>query len=317
MSHRVVITDSSYPDASFEREELAAVDATVETIDANTPAEVIDRAAGADALLNQETELSAAVFEALDDLAVVGRYGVGLDNVDLDSAAAHDVDVVNVPSYCEEEVATHALALLLACVRRIPRYDRQVKAGGWDWKAGRPIRRLSRKTLGFVAFGRIAQRFAALLDGFGMECIAHDPYQSASAFEAHGVEAVSFDALVERSDVVSIHTPLTEETRDLFDAAVFRRMDDEAVLINVARGEIVDTDALATALRTGAIAGAGLDVLPTEPPTESPLFDRDDVVLSPHTAWYSEDSMEELRRTVARDVARALEGEPPENRVVG
>ncbi len=111
--------------------------------------------------------------------------------------------------------------------------------------------------------------------------------------------------------------PLTEETRDLFDAAVFRRMDDEAVLINVARGEIVDTDALATALRTGAIAGAGLDVLPTEPPTESPLFDRDDVVLSPHTAWYSEDSMEELRRTVARDVARALEGEPPENRVVG
>ncbi len=144
MSHRVVITDSSYPDASFEREELAAVDATVETIDANTPAQVIDRAAGADALLNQETELSAAVFEALDDLAVVGRYGVGLDNVDLDSAAAHDVDVVNVPSYCEEEVATHALALLLACVRRIPRYDRQVKTGGWDWKAGRPIRRLSR-----------------------------------------------------------------------------------------------------------------------------------------------------------------------------
>lgn len=316
MGPKVVITDSSYPDASFEREEFAAIDATVETIEADTPAEVIERAVGADALLNQETELPNAVFEALDDLAVVGRYGVGVDNIDLDAAAEHDVEVINVPSYCEEEVATHALALLLACVRQVPQYDTQVKQGGWDWKAGRPIRRLSGKTLGFVAFGRIAQRFATLLEGFDMECIAHDPYQSASVFEEYGVASVSFETLVDRSDIVSIHTPLTEETRNLFDAETFRRMDDDAILINVARGGVIDTQALADALQTGAIADAGLDVLPTEPPTDTPLFDRDDAVLTPHVAWYSEDSMEELRRTLAEDVARTLTGESPENRVI-
>jgi D-3-phosphoglycerate dehydrogenase len=316
MKPRVVITDSTYPDASFEREELAAVDATVETIDADTPAEVIDRAAGADALLNQETELPDTVFRALEDLVVVGRYGVGLDNIDLDAAAEHGVEVVNVPSYCEEEVATHALSLLLACVRRIPRYDAQVKQGGWDWKAGRPIHRLEGKTVGFVAFGRIAQRFARLLEGFEMECIAYDPYQSASAFEEYGVEPVSFETLLDRSDVVTVHTPLTDETRGLFDAETFRRMIDDAILINVARGGVVDTEALAEALQSGAISGAGLDVLPAEPPTDSPLFDRDDVVLTPHAAWYSEESMEELRRTVARDVARALDGERPENSAI-
>jgi D-3-phosphoglycerate dehydrogenase len=315
MRPKVVITDSSYPDSSFEREELAAVDATVETIDAETPEEVIERAAGADALLNQEVELPDSVFEALDDLVVVGRYGVGLDNIDLDAAAEHDVEVVNVPSYCEEEVATHALSLLLACVRHIVQYDTQVKQGGWDWKAGRPIRRLSGNTLGFVAFGRIAQRFATLLDGFDMECIAYDPYQSASVFEEYGVESVSFETLLDRADIVSIHTPLTEETRDLFDAETFSRMNDEAILINVARGGVVDAQALADALQSGAIAGAGLDVLPEEPPRDSPLFDRNDVVITPHTAWYSEDSMEELRRTVARDLARTLNGESPENGV--
>ena len=316
MHPKVVITDSSYPDSSFEREELAAVDATVETIDAETPEEVIERAAGADALLNQKVELPNTVFEALDDLAVVGRYGVGLDNIDLDAAAAHGVEVVNVPSYCEEEVATHALSLLLACVRHVVQYDTQVKQGGWDWKAGRPIRRLTGKTLGFVAFGRIAQRFATLLEGFDIECVAYDPYQSESVFEEHGIEPVSFETLVGDSDIVSIHTPLTEETRDLFDAETFSRMDDEAILINVARGSVVDTQALAEALQSGSIAGAGLDVLPEEPPTDCPLFDCNDIVLTPHTAWYSEDSMEELRRTVARDLARVLDGESPENGVI-
>lgn len=316
MRPKVVITDSSYPDASFEREELAAVDATIETIDAESPEEVIERAAGADALLNQEVELPDTVFEALDDLVVVGRYGVGVDNIDIDAAAERDVEVVNVPSYCEEEVATHALTLLLACVRHVVQYDTQVKQGEWDWKSGRPIRRLSGKTFGFVAFGSIAQRFATLIEPFDMECIAYDPYQSASVFEEYGVESVSFDTLVDRSDIVSIHSPLTEETRNLFDAETFRRMDDEAILINVARGSIVDTEALADALQTGSIAAAGLDVLPEEPPTDSPLLDRDDVVLTPHTAWYSEDSMEELRRRVARDVARTLNGESPENGVI-
>ncbi|WP_049987090.1 C-terminal binding protein [Halobellus rufus] len=316
MGPRVVITDSSYPDATYEREELAAVNATVETIDADTPEKVIERAGDADALLNQETELTASVFESLDGLTAIGRYGVGVDNIDFDAASEYDVEVVNVPSYCEEEVATHALALLLSCLRRIPTYNTHVKNGEWDWKDGRPIGRLSGKTVGFVAFGNIAQRFADLLAGFDQELLAYDPYQSASAFENYDVEPVSFEELIDRSDIVTVHAPLTDETRNLFDEDVFDRMDERAILINVARGSIVDTQALANALRDGEIAGAGLDVLPTEPPSDSPLFDLQEAILTPHTAWYSEASMEELRRSVARDIARVLDGTPPKNRVV-
>lgn len=316
MGPKVVITDSSYPDTAYEREELSTVDATVERVDARTPADVIERAADADALLNQETELTAEVFDTLDELRVVARYGVGVDNIDLAAAEEHDVEVVNVPSYCEEEVATHALALLLACVRRIPLYDAHVKGREWDWKAGSPIRRLGGETVGFVAFGNIAQRFADLLSGFDLEFLAYDPYQSEAVFEDYGVESVSFEELLERTDIASIHAPLTEETRNLFDTETFTRMNDDALLINVARGDIVDTDALAEALRNDQIAGAGLDVLPEEPPGESPLFDLDEVVLTPHVAWYSRDSIEDLRRSAARGVAQVLRGETPDNRVV-
>jgi D-3-phosphoglycerate dehydrogenase len=316
MGPKVVITDSSYPDTAYELEELSTVDATVERIDAQTPAEVIERAADADALLNQETELTAEVFDALDGLRAVARYGVGVDNIDLAAADEHGVEVINVPSYCEEEVATHAMSLLLACVRRVPLYDAQVKRGEWDWKDGSPIRRLGGETVGFVAFGNIAQRFADLLSGFDLEFLAYDPYQSEAVFDDYGVESVSFEELIDRADIASIHAPLTEETRNLFDAETFTRMDDDALLINVARGSIVDTNALAEALRNDQIGGAGLDVLPEEPPGESPLFDLDDVVLTPHVAWYSRDSIEDLRRSAARGVAQVLRGETPDNRVV-
>ncbi|MFC7018115.1 MULTISPECIES: C-terminal binding protein [Haloarcula] len=316
MPPKVVITDSTYPDASIEREELADVGATVELANARTPAAVIEFATDADALLNQETELPAAVFESLDELEVVARYGVGVDNIDLDAAAAHDVSVLNVPSYCESEVATHALTLLLACRRRVPLYDDRVKGGQWDWKDGRPISALEGSTVGFVAFGNIAQKFDAMLDGMPVETVAYDPYQSEEVFRAHDVEPVSFEALLERADCVSVHAPLTEETRGLFDAAAFERMNDDAVLVNVARGPVVDDEVLADALRAGELAGAGLDVLPEEPPESSPLFDIDEVVLTPHVAWYSESSMETLRRRAGRGVAACLRGERPDNLVV-
>ncbi|WP_129115523.1 C-terminal binding protein [Halegenticoccus tardaugens] len=315
MSHTVVVTDFDFPDVELERELCEAHGATLETAQATTPTEVIEAAAGADALLVQYAPITEAVFDALPDLVVVGRYGVGVDAVDVASATAHGVQVVNVPAYCEDEVSTHAIALLLACVRNVSNYDAEIKRGTWDWKRGRPIHRLRGRTLGFAGFGKIPERMVKKVRGFGLDAVAYDPYRSAEEIAGRGAEKVEFEELLERADAISVHTPLTDETRGLFDADAFRVMKESAVLVNTARGGVVDTDALADALTAGELAGAGLDVLPEEPPEPSPLLDRDDVVLTPHVAWYSEESIEELRRTATRDVLRAIVGERPENLV--
>lgn len=311
----VVVTDSNFPDLSIERRELATV-ADVVRADATTPEEVAEAAADADAdaLLVQYAEITDAVFREIDDLRVIGRYGIGVDNVDVESATEFGVTVVNVPSYCEDEVAEHALALLLACERRVVQYDAAVKDGRWDWKLGRPIHRLRGLTLGLAGFGKIPRRLVEKTAGLGFEYVAYDPYVDAESMAELGVEKVDFEGLVAGADAISIHVPLTDETEGLFDADAFAAMDD-AVVVNTSRGGIVDEDALGEALTSGAVRAAGLDVLSEEPPEDSPLLDRDEVVLTPHVAWYSEDSVAELRRTVARDVARVLRGENPDNPV--
>jgi len=308
MADRVVITDSSYPDVRIERTVLAKGGFEVERVDAHTPDEVIEAARGAVGLLNQSTTLPAAVFDALEDLVVVGRYGVGVDNIDTEAASRQGVTVVNVPSYCADEVATHSLSLLLACVRGIPEYDAHVKDGHWDWKACRPIHRFSNGTLGLVGFGEIPQRLADIVAGFDLEVVAFDPYCDVETFNNHDVESVSFETLVDRADFISIHTPLTNETEGLFDEAVFDRMDG-TIVVNTARGAIIEVDALEDALSSGAVTAAGLDVLPTEPPEQSPLFDHPNIILTPHAAWYSEQSIETLRREAAEGVLEALRDE--------
>lgn len=315
MTFNVTITDYDYPDLEIERSILSEVGADVEVINARTPAEVIDRANDPDALINQNTVLNRNVFESLENLQVVARYGVGIDNIDLEAANDHGVTVLNVPSYCEEEVSTHALALLFSVARNVVHYDRHVRAGGWDWKVGAPIQRLSGKTLGFVAFGSIPQKMRRKVRGFGLEVIAYDEYLSADVFEEHDVESVPFDELLERSHYVSVHAPLTEETEHLFDRSAFADMRSSAILVNTARGSIVDESALAEAIQKGEIAGAGVDVFSEEPPADSPLFDLDDVVCTPHVAWYSEESQAKLRRKTARNVAEFLRGNEPINSV--
>jgi D-3-phosphoglycerate dehydrogenase / 2-oxoglutarate reductase len=308
MPDRVVITDSSYPDARIERAVLARAGLEVEQADATTPEAVIEAAEGAVGLLNQNTHLPAAVFDSLDDLIVVGRYGVGVDNIDVEAAVRHDVTVVNVPSYCADEVATHTLSLLLACARQVPIYDAHVKDGKWDWKAGRPIHRFSDGTLGLIGFGEIPQRLAEIVDEFGLELVAFDPYCEPETFATHNVEPIPFNELVDRSDFISIHTPLTDETTRLFDEDVFARMNG-TIVINTARGAIIDIGALENALESGKVAAAGLDVMPTEPPGQSSLFDRPNVIFTPHAAWYSEQSIETLRREAAEGILEALRDE--------
>jgi len=311
---RVVVSDTKVIDLAGQPA-LEAVDAAVERTAAKAPGAVIEAAAGADALVvDAGTQVSAEVFEALDSLAVVARAGTGVDNIDIAAAERYGVPVVNVPDYATDEVATHALALLLACLRRVPAYDRSVRGGDWDWTVGRPIDRLAGGTVGVVGFGAIGRRFARKLDGFDVDVLAYDPYVEAGEMADRGVGKVSFEQLFGESDAVSVHAPLTSETRGMVDAEALAATPDNAILVNTARGPIVDEGALEAALRSGDLGAAGLDVREREPP-DSTLTDLGTVVSTPHAAWYSERSRGELNRTVAADIARVLRGDQPDHPV--
>jgi D-3-phosphoglycerate dehydrogenase len=273
--------------------------------------ELIDLANGADGLIVQYAAVTERVLDELDSLAVVSRTGIGVDNVDVAAATERGIAVTNVPSYCEEEVATHTLALLLTVVRKTARYTAAIKSGTWDWKIARPIESLPGKTVGFVAYGKIPRTVTELAAGFDFEFLVYDPYLDEDDLADAPVKKVDFETLLNASDVISIHAPLIDDTRHLFDVEAFERMRDDGILLNTARGPIVDEDALYEALTSEEIAGVGLDVMPDEPVTDSPLFDLDSVVVTPHVAWYSEQSLVELRRKAAENVVAVLrDGEP-------
>lgn len=311
MSVKIAVSQADYPDADVERTVFDNIDADVVVGHAETEDELIELGEGADALLVEYVAVTERVLDELDDVRVVSRYGIGVDNVDVAAATERGVTVTNVPSYCEEEVATHALSLLLTVARKTAQYTAAIESGTWDWKIGQPIEPLMGKTVGFAAFGKIPRAFAELTAGFDFDYVVYDPYLDEADVADHPVEKVDFETLLELSDVVSVHAPLVEETRHMFDAEAFDRMKDGAVLVNTARGPIIDEGALNDALRDGDIAGAGLDVMADEPVDESPLFELESVVCTPHVAWYSERSLEELRRKAAENVVRVLRGEEP------
>ncbi|UPM44724.1 C-terminal binding protein [Halocatena salina] len=316
MRREVLISDDKTVDPSVQQKILAEVDAEVRQAKARTVESVVDAVLGAEGLIvDAATPVTADVFEAVDSLQVVGRAGIGVDNVDIDAAESHGVTVVHDPAYSVDEVATHALALLLAVARNVHIFDRQTTDGGWNWKEGRPIHRLRGSTLGLVGFGKISRRLAAMVQGMGLDVLAYDPYVPDHEFAHFDVEPVGFEDLLARSRYVSIHVPLYDDTRHLFDRAAFEQMRNDAIVINTARGPVVDEDALLTALDTDEIAKAGIDVMVSEPPDESPLLDREDVIVTPHTSWYSEASRRDLSKHVARDVARVLAGEEPRSPV--
>lgn len=272
---------------------------------------------GADVVVTDiDTPVTAEAIDALaPDLQGIVRSAVGVDNVDVAAAADAGVTVTRVPDYCTEEVAVHSVSLLLTCLRSVSRYDDAVADGRWTWEDGRPVRRLSDATVGLLSFGPIARRAAEQLSGFGPELIAHDPFVDADRMDAYGVEKVGFEALFDRADHVGVYVPLTDATREMVDADALARLDENSVLVNVSRGPVVDGDALLDALESGAIKGAGLDVLAAEPPEDDPLVGRDDTVVTPHAAWYSEEARDDLNRSGAADVAAVLNGETPDGRV--
>ncbi|WP_276270767.1 C-terminal binding protein [Haloarcula litorea] len=311
---RIVASDDPMIDVDLLRGEL---DAEVVVADTSDPAALVDAARGADALvLDVNSRVTAGVLAALPDLRLVARAGVGIDTIDVAAAADHGVTVTNVPEYCTDEVATHTVALLLDCVRTVAEYDRDVKAGTWDWTSTRDIHRTRDRTLGLVSFGPIARRVREQVRGFDFDVIAYDPYVDAEETAAADVAKVALDELYERADYVSLHAPLTEETEGLVDADALARMRDHAILVNTGRGGLIDEDALATALREGTIGGAGLDVLREEPPGEDhPLVELDNCVVTPHAAWRSVEARRDLNETVAANVGAVLAGETPPDRV--
>lgn len=319
MTDTVLITDHDFPDFKIEREILNQADIQLLTAQAKDEREVLDALESTeqslDAIITQFAPITQAVFEKIPDVAVVGRFGIGINNIDVESATDHGIPVVNVPSYCEDEVAEHTLSLLLACVRQVPQYNQSVKNGSWDWRNGKPIQRLEGQTIGFVGFGKIPQTVLQKASGFNFEKLVFDPYISSELLTEYGAEDVDFDELLARSDIISVHTPLTDETRGMFDTEAFEAMKRSGYLVNTSRGAVIDVKALYRAIESGEIAGAGLDVFPYEPPGEIPLLELDEVIVTPHVAWYSEQSIEDLRRIVVEDVAGVLSGEPPKNPV--
>jgi D-3-phosphoglycerate dehydrogenase len=309
----VVVTDHVFHELEIERVLLSEVghelrfDGNAASVD-----EVRRAVVGADAVLNCYAPMPAEVIGSLDRCRVIARYGIGVDTIDLAAATARGILVTNVPDYCIDEVSDHALALILSLTRRVARLDRSVRAASWDVAVASPMHRLRGRKLGLVGFGRIARALAAKAAAVGFVVLAADPYIDEEVIRAAGVQPRHLEALLVEADVLSIHAPLTDESRHLIDAEAIARMPHGAFLVNTSRGPLVDTDALRAALLEGRLGGVGLDVLEHEPPDMAdPLLTHPDAIITPHVAFASEESIRELRQKAVQQVIAALAGENP------
>lgn len=306
---RIVITDCDHPDVDIERRTAADAGVEIRLEQCRSEDEVIERCADADGLLVQYAPISARVLDALPRLRVVSRYGVGVDTVDVEAASRQQVLVANVPDYGTEEVSDHAVALLLTMARATAWYDTSVRAGRWDAAETMPLYRMRDRLLGVVGFGAIGRAVARKARAFGYRVIAHEVKAAPGTTAPDGTEFVTLDELLERAHAVTLHVPYLPSTRHLLDEDRLRRMRPDALLVNTARGALVDTAALARVLDEGQLAGAGLDVLESEPPGPGDaLVHHPRVVLTPHAAWYSEESMATLKNSCVRNVLDALQG---------
>ena len=281
-----------------------------------TEEEVMEQARDADGLIIMDSPVTRRVLTSLKDCKVVLRTGVGVDTIDLDAATELGVAVVNVPDLWIREVANHALALLLACNRKLLRHDRAIRSGKWEAITPAPVGSLHGETLGLVGLGKIGREMARRASALGLDLLAFDPHIEPSVFQQFDAVPVPFDELLGRSDYVSVHCPRTDETFHMFDEDAFRRMKPTAYIINTARGPIVDEAALARALQEGWIAGAGIDVVEQEPPApDNPLLKLENVILTPHTAYHSDPALAQLPARCGQEVARVLTGRMPLNLV--
>lgn len=314
---KVVLTDQVFPTVEVEREMLRAIDAEIEILDDSSHESIARRATDADALLTTYAAIDARLMESLVRCRIIARYGIGVDNIDLDAAKERGIVVTNVPDYCVDEVADHTIALLLTATRKIVAGDRVVRSGGWGISELRPIHRLRSRTLGLVGFGHIGRAVSVRANALGLSVKIYDPYIAETATEGLDVQRVDdLDELLRQSDIVSVHAPLVPATSGMFDATAIAKMKDGAVLINTSRGPIVETAAVTDALRAGRLGAAALDVFDSEPPDPAAIEGLDNLVATPHSAFYSEESIQESQRKAAEAIVDVLQGRAPRYRIV-
>jgi D-3-phosphoglycerate dehydrogenase / 2-oxoglutarate reductase len=308
----IAVTDSVFPSLDPAIAALKRVDPELRMAKSASADDILSVARDADAILVTYAKLPGDLLRQLTRCKAIGRFGLGVDNIDLPAAKERGIVVTYVPDYCLQEVSDHAMALLLALARKVPLSNRLVQSGRWEMPAVVPIRRLEGQTLGLIGFGNIPRRVAPKAQAFGLNVVVYDPYVSKDVLAAAHVESVSLDDLLARSDFVSVHAPLMKATRGLLNADAFRKMKKGAFVINTARGPLIDEEALIAALDSGHLGGAALDVVAVEPlAKDNKLVGRDNVILTPHTAFYSVEALAELQTKCASDVARVLAGEPP------
>jgi D-3-phosphoglycerate dehydrogenase / 2-oxoglutarate reductase len=308
----VAVTDHPFRDLDIERSLLQPQGYRVAEHQCSTADEVAQACVDAVGVLNAYAPMPAEVIGRLERCRAIARYGVGVDTIDLGAATARGIIVSNVPDYCVEEVALHTIALLLAAHRRVVRGDRLVRTGRWEALAAGPVRRLEGQLLGLIGCGRIPRSVATKARALGLRVAAHDPYVADDAWP-DGVERYAdLGELAAEADFLSVHVPLNDETRHLVDEPLLRSMRDHAVLVNTARGPLVDADALDRALADGWIGGAALDVLDSEPPPpDLALLRHDELVVTAHQAFYSEEALRELQQKAAENLLDALAGRRP------
>jgi len=309
MSYEVIITDSGFPDHEIEREILHGLGA-VTRIDWYDEAMLIEKTRDADALLVQWATITEEVIRSLRQCKVIVRYGIGVDNVDLNAARRYGIPVCNVPDYCITEVADHTVTMALSALRQVAETDRRVRDGQWRITPPRAVAPFSSLCFGLVGFGRIAREVAQRARAIGFRVAAYDPNVGPEAMRLAEVDSAALPDLLQTADILSLHLPLTQETHHFLNRENIRLMKSSALIVNTSRGGLVDSEALAEAISESRLWGAALDVFETEPlPREHVLCRTAGVLLSSHTAWYSTHSIPQLQRKAAEEVRRALRGE--------
>lgn len=309
---RVVVTDHTFPDLDIERDILQAAGATLVATQTKDVEELKKSVAGADAVITQFAPVNAQVVAAMDRARAIVRYGIGFDNVDIDAARAKNIPVCNIPDYCIDEVADHTLAFLLALTRQVVTHTNKVHAGTWGLATPLSgLQALCRTTVGVVGFGRIGRAVVRRLVAFGGKVLVHDPVVPASAITGAGATSADLPTLLSQSDCVTLHCPSLPQTKNLINPQSLASMKTGALLINLARGDLVDPAALVQALDSGKLAGAALDVFNPEPiPAGHPILNRPNVILAPHIASASVAAVTRLRQSAATLAVAALRGEP-------
>lgn len=308
--YKVVLTDNIFPDLIIEREMLDKVDA--ELIEVTDPSTLADEVKDADAVINTYAEMTPEIIGGMEKCKMIIRNGIGVNTINVDACNEKGIMVGNIPTYCIEEVATHAITLMLTLNRKIFHYNKSVRSGVWDVKKGMPIQSVVGATLGLVGFGRIPRLINDRAQALGMNVLAYDPFVTAENAAEAGATKAEMDQIIAESDFISIHCPLTPDTKGMFDYDAFKAMKDSAYIINTARGPVINEPDLVRALEDGLIGGAGLDVLMEDKgQKEHPLYAFENVIITPHAAWYSETAILRRRTQTVDSVIEVLAGREP------